>query len=509
LLQTRRCAEAPTAKRVEDLPPDSEYAKTLALVGSGKCVLDFGCGTGSMSRLLAAAGNRVTAIEIDPEHAAPARLHCESVIVADLDTRPLAEILPGGRFDVALFGDVLERLRDPWRVLDETRAFLAPGGYAVMSIPNVAHWSIRLSLLRGEFEYRDVGLLDDDHIRFFTARSIQTLCLRAGYEIEAIDRTIQPLFAERGGEATLERAAFPAELIEQIKSDPDHDTLEFLLKARPLDDERKIRRMVEGIASAEARAERALQQLTIETRRPQQTEADLRRRLAEATAERAAALEVVETKDRALAELEERYNAAREESQALREQARRRHVPAQSVARLQVLVHELAAALFGSDDVRTRAFERPETGDASTIASKLGLRLEALRGAALELARNHAAAKAENRESHAGFGRQIATLRRELAAAKSEILAMKRAIAAAEHDPNQTCANCRDAAAALQAWRAAYGALHGYVARTLALELATVRRDQAIFDNAITQIYRSGWWRLKSVAGWFRLRPVR
>jgi len=495
--------------RAEDLEPDSDYAKTLAFVGRNKCVLDFGCGRGSMSRLVAAAGNRVTAIEIDPEHATPARLHCESVIVADLDAQPLAEIVPGGKFDVALFGDVLERLRDPWRVLDETRAFLAPGGYAVMSIPNVAHWSIRLSLLRGEFEYRDVGLLEDDHIRFFTARSIQTLCLRAGYEIESIDRTILPLFAERAGVAKLERAAFPAELIEQIESDPDHDTLQFLLKARPLDNERKIRRMVDGIANAEARAERALQQLTIETRRPQQTEADLRRRLAEANAERAAALEVVETKNRVLADLEERYNAAREESRALREQARRSYVPAQAVARLQLLVHELAAALFGSDDVRTREFERLETGDASTIASKLSERLQALRAAAVELAGNNAAAKAEHRESHAGLGRQIATLRRELAAAKSDLVAMKRSMATADHDPNRTCAHCRDAAAALEAWRAAYGALHGYVERTLALELATVRRDQAIFDTAITQIYRSGWWRLKSVAGWLRFRPVR
>ncbi len=43
------------------------------------------------------------------------------MIVADLDVVSLKEILTSQEFDVAVFGDVLEHLRNPWKLLQETR----------------------------------------------------------------------------------------------------------------------------------------------------------------------------------------------------------------------------------------------------------------------------------------------------------------------------------------------------------------------------------------------------
>ena len=45
---------------------------------------------------------------------------------------------------------------------------LAPGGYVVLSVPNVAHADVALALLDGRFRYTDTGLLDRTHLRFFT-----------------------------------------------------------------------------------------------------------------------------------------------------------------------------------------------------------------------------------------------------------------------------------------------------------------------------------------------------
>ncbi|MBZ5671576.1 MAG: hypothetical protein LAO04_17845, partial [Acidobacteriia bacterium] len=44
----------------------------------------------------------------------------------------------------------------------------APGGTVIVSVPNVAHLWVRLSLLAGRFDYADRGILDRSHLRFFT-----------------------------------------------------------------------------------------------------------------------------------------------------------------------------------------------------------------------------------------------------------------------------------------------------------------------------------------------------
>src|SRR5262249_51763726 len=81
--------------------------------------------------------------------------------------------------------DVLEHLRDPWSVLSWLRTLLAPGGRAVISIPNIAHWTSRRALLRGRFDYADHGLLDRTHLRFFTRASAAELAHRAGFAVQA------------------------------------------------------------------------------------------------------------------------------------------------------------------------------------------------------------------------------------------------------------------------------------------------------------------------------------
>jgi len=81
-------------------------------------------------------GCRVTDIEINPDAAKVAELYCEQV-VADLDFVSVTELLPIHEFDVAVFGDVLEHLRNPWRVLEETQQLLKSEGYIVV-IPNIS-----------------------------------------------------------------------------------------------------------------------------------------------------------------------------------------------------------------------------------------------------------------------------------------------------------------------------------------------------------------------------------
>lgn len=54
------------------------------------------------------------------------------------------------------------------------------------SIPNVMNIEVVVSLLKGDFTYRDHGLLDRTHIHLFTLREIGRMFREAGYVIENI-----------------------------------------------------------------------------------------------------------------------------------------------------------------------------------------------------------------------------------------------------------------------------------------------------------------------------------
>jgi len=218
-----------------DLDENNSSKKQLNLIGNNKRVIDFGCATGYFAQFLKQKGCYVVGVELNPEAAKIAEHHCDQVLVADLDFTPIPEILRDQKFEVAVFGDVLEHLRDPWRVLEEVRQILQPDGYVVASIPNIAHGAVRLSLLQGHFEYADLGLLDNTHLRFFTRKTVQELFERAGYTVDIIDRTIVPVFSGSSYYVPdVERQSLTAELIRQVEQAEDADTLQFVLRAFPM-----------------------------------------------------------------------------------------------------------------------------------------------------------------------------------------------------------------------------------------------------------------------------------
>ena len=132
-------------------------------------LLDIGAGSGIMGRKGEEFGfPRRVAIEIDEgaqRHIAP----FYSKVVSEL------EELSGERFDVVLLLDVLEHLPDPFSFLKSVENFVKPQGTILVSVPNIAHWSVRFPLLFGWFEYTDRGILDRTHLQFFTRRRFREL----------------------------------------------------------------------------------------------------------------------------------------------------------------------------------------------------------------------------------------------------------------------------------------------------------------------------------------------
>jgi len=147
-----------------------------------KTVLETGCSTGFLSRLIAANGSRVVGIELDKEAAQIANQNCQRVLSCNLNSPEWVEVV-GERFDLVTFGDVLEHLTDPRAVLRQTQEILNPRGRVLICLPNIAHWTIRAKLLAGNFRYESTGILDFTHMRFFTVESAREFIAGAGYRI--------------------------------------------------------------------------------------------------------------------------------------------------------------------------------------------------------------------------------------------------------------------------------------------------------------------------------------
>jgi 2-polyprenyl-3-methyl-5-hydroxy-6-metoxy-1,4-benzoquinol methylase len=171
----------------------SSHSNVARLVGSDQDVLDIGCGEGFFAAALARGGNRISGVDI-----IPAPRHREvfgKYVCADLNDG-LARVgaaLGGAAFDKILMLDVLQQLADPEPLLRESASLLRRNGQAIVSIPNVANVTTRLGLLFGRFEYTDRGILDRNHLRFFTRKSARGLLHRCGFAVVGERASVMPL----------------------------------------------------------------------------------------------------------------------------------------------------------------------------------------------------------------------------------------------------------------------------------------------------------------------------
>jgi methionine biosynthesis protein MetW len=153
-------------------------------------ILDLGCSSGALGAALKARdGCEVVGVERDREYAAAAAGRLDRVVVADLD-----EPLPGGlgTFDCLIAADVLEHLRDPWTVLSQAVQLVEPGGYVVVSLPNIRHWSALWTIARhGTFPRASQGIFDATHLRWFTLADAIALLDQAGVEYQAVHRQLR------------------------------------------------------------------------------------------------------------------------------------------------------------------------------------------------------------------------------------------------------------------------------------------------------------------------------
>jgi SAM-dependent methyltransferase len=148
-------------------------------------ILEIGAGSGKTLLKAKALGlaSEVTGVELVPlDNSDQSHPEMDRFIVGDIEKLELP--LPEEYFDVILCGDVLEHLVDPWTTVDKLSRFLKRGGYFIASIPNFREIKTLLGIVMGgDLHYRDAGILDRSHLRFFCKKNMVNLLEQGGLHI--------------------------------------------------------------------------------------------------------------------------------------------------------------------------------------------------------------------------------------------------------------------------------------------------------------------------------------
>jgi len=147
--------------------------KILQYIKPKSIVLEFGPAYGRMTKYMKKIlGCEVYIAEIDPEAYQKAIKYAKEGVCGNILSFLWTEKFKGILFDYIIFADVLEHLLNPIDVLRKSVSLLKEDGSVLVSVPNIAHSTIILNLIINKFEYRNSGLLDNTHIKFFTYFSL-------------------------------------------------------------------------------------------------------------------------------------------------------------------------------------------------------------------------------------------------------------------------------------------------------------------------------------------------
>ncbi len=148
-----------------------------------RTVLEIGCGEGGFAGSLS-SGCEIWGVEMHETSAKFASQRLQRVLIGSYDA--VQGDLPEDYFDLVICNDVIEHMPNHNAFFDSIGGKLRKGGYLVASIPNMRYYyCLRELLLRKEWVYRDQGIMDRTHLRFFTERSIRRTLAEHGFTVEA------------------------------------------------------------------------------------------------------------------------------------------------------------------------------------------------------------------------------------------------------------------------------------------------------------------------------------
>lgn len=151
-------------------------------VPSGATVLDVGAGAGAFSQRLADHGYKVNALDVDPDKWMAYEI---PFLVLDIDAGIRASVEK--TYDAVCCLEVIEHVENAWNLLREIYSVTKPGGYLLLSTPNITSFLSRgIFFLTGRFHQFDEGDLSYGHISPISAFELQYAARQTGWEVVEI-----------------------------------------------------------------------------------------------------------------------------------------------------------------------------------------------------------------------------------------------------------------------------------------------------------------------------------
>ncbi|MBN1836913.1 MAG: class I SAM-dependent methyltransferase [Spirochaetales bacterium] len=155
---------------------DIRFDRLAARIPQPRRFLDVGCATGMLLQHIETQGWEVEGVELcrqSAEHGI--RERSLRIHVGTLEEA----CLPSASFEVVHFSHLIEHVPDPRALLAEVRRVLAPGGWTIVTTPNVDGFQARW------FRERWRSAIPD-HLVLFSKRTLRALLARAGFRTLAV-----------------------------------------------------------------------------------------------------------------------------------------------------------------------------------------------------------------------------------------------------------------------------------------------------------------------------------
>ncbi len=210
---------------------EDSLSKLADRIPEAATVMDLGVGSGELGAYLVREKQcTVDGIEMSAEHIARAAPHYRQLCEANLEDDDALSTFEAGSYDRVVFADVLEHVRDREGVLSRAAALLKPDGEMLLSVPNVGYAGVVLDLLEGRFDYRDEGILDDTHLRFYTRDSLCGFLESMGFQVAEVDVVTRPLHLTEFSQFAPE--LLPASLVEALLQREDALVYQYILRVQ-------------------------------------------------------------------------------------------------------------------------------------------------------------------------------------------------------------------------------------------------------------------------------------
>jgi len=178
-----------------DLTTKNSTSTIISHIKPNSKVLELGCSTGKLTKFLHENLQcQVSIVEINGVDGFIAKQYAYDSLIGsdegDVNKNIWLSKWNNERFDYIIVADLLEHLIYPNVLLTDCQSLLKDGGRILISVPNIAHNSIIIDLLNDKFQYRDTGILDRTHLRFFSRNTLMELVESCGLEVIKEDNLI-------------------------------------------------------------------------------------------------------------------------------------------------------------------------------------------------------------------------------------------------------------------------------------------------------------------------------